>query len=379
MKKLAVIGASYLQQPLIEKAKNMGLETHVFAWRCGDIGERSADFFYPISITEKEQILDKCIEIGIDGICTIASDLATVAVNYVANAMGLIGNSAECVSLSTNKHYMREAFKKNGDPSPKSFMVSCINDLDGIKLKFPVIVKPVDRSGSRGITKLESKTGLETAIKYAKSWGFQKYALVEEFAEGQEYSVEYISYRGRHTFLALTKKYTTGSPNFVERAHIEPAYVSKEQLENIKTVVLHALDSLKIRNGASHSELKVDKNGSIKLIEIGARMGGDFIGSDLVKIFSGIDFIEAVIHIALGEKPDLTPNGKKSAAAVRFVFSKEDIDVFEKIKREHPEYIVFSEFEMPERRAVTDSATRFGAYIIKGSNIDDLEKYMPDK
>lgn len=85
MKKLAIIGASYLQEPLIEKAKSMGIETHVFAWAAGDVGEKSADYFYPISIVEKDEILKRCREIGIDGICTIASDLAVITVNYVAN------------------------------------------------------------------------------------------------------------------------------------------------------------------------------------------------------------------------------------------------------------------------------------------------------
>ena len=93
MKKLAIIGASYLQQPLIEKAKSLGIETHVFAWKCGDIGEEIADVFYPISIVEKEEILAKCREIGIDGVCSIASDLAAITVNYVASEMGLAGNT----------------------------------------------------------------------------------------------------------------------------------------------------------------------------------------------------------------------------------------------------------------------------------------------
>ena len=83
MKKLAIIGASYLQEPLIQKAKSMGLETHVFAWAAGDVGEKSADHFYPISIVEKEQILKTCQEIDVDGICSIASDLAMLTVNYV--------------------------------------------------------------------------------------------------------------------------------------------------------------------------------------------------------------------------------------------------------------------------------------------------------
>ena len=189
MKKLAIIGASYLQEPLIEKAKGMGLETHVFAWQTGDIGEHSADYFYPISIVEKDKILEKCREIGIDGICSIASDLASITVNYVAQNMNLTGNSMECTLRSTNKHSMRQCFEKNGDPSPKSFLVGPASDLHGIKLNYPIIVKPTDRSGSRGITKLYDPGKLEAAIDFAESEGFEKKALVEEFAEGQEYSI----------------------------------------------------------------------------------------------------------------------------------------------------------------------------------------------
>ena len=192
MKKLAIIGASYLQEPLIEKAKNMGIETHVFAWKAGDVGEKSADFFYPISIVEKDEILKKCREIGVDGICSIASDLAAITVNYVAHEMRLVGNSPRCAMISTNKHLMRQAFEENGDPSPKSILVASIDDLNEIKLKYPIIVKPIDRSGSRGITKLLTEDGLEEAIENAKKQGFEKKALIEEFVTGQEYSVDIV-------------------------------------------------------------------------------------------------------------------------------------------------------------------------------------------
>ena len=122
MIKLAIIGASYLQLPLIKKAKSMGIETHVFAWKVGDVGETEADFFYPISIVEKDKILEKCEEIKIDGICSIASDLAAITVNYIASQLGLNGNSSECTMISTNKHLMRRAFEMGGDPSPKAFL-----------------------------------------------------------------------------------------------------------------------------------------------------------------------------------------------------------------------------------------------------------------
>lgn len=378
MKKIAIIGASYLQQPLIEKAKSLGIETHVFAWKCGDIGEKIADVFYPISIIEKEEILAKCREIGIDGVCSIASDLAAVTVNYVASELGLAGNTMECTAISTNKHLMREAFEKNGDPSPKSVLVENPDDLDVDKLNFPVIVKPTDRSGSRGITKLYSKDGLAEAIENAKSQGFEKKALVEEFATGQEYSVEYVSYKGEHHFLALTKKFTTGAPGFIETGHLEPAPVSDDVLKRIQGVVTHALDTLQIKNSASHTELKIAKDGTIRIIEIGGRMGGDCIGSNLVELSTGVDFVKCVVDIALGNKPDLTPIHGIGAAGVRYVFGVEDVKVCEKLKTEHPEMLVEEDIHEITNADVTDSSSRFGMFLMKADSIDDLAEYLPE-
>ena len=377
MKKLAIIGASYLQEPLIEKAKNMGIETHVFAWKTGDVGEKSADFFYPISIVEKDEILKKCREIGVDGICSIASDLAAITVNYVAHEMRLVGNSPRCAMISTNKHLMRQAFEENGDPSPKSILVASIDDLNEIKLKYPIIVKPIDRSGSRGITKLLTEDGLEEAIENAKKQGFEKKALIEEFVTGQEYSVECVTFHGEHRFLAMTKKYTTGAPHFIETGHLEPAPVSSELLERVKKVVIHALDSLCITDSASHTELKITDKGEIYLIEIGGRMGGDCIGSDLVQLSTGVDFVQAVIQISLGERPDLNCNDKKRVAAIHYIFGGKDFAVLRKLKKEHPEYIVREELAEKCVGEITDSASRYGAFLMSASSIEELESYLP--
>lgn len=376
MKKLAIIGASYLQLPLIEKAKDMGLETHVFAWAANDVGERSADYFYPISIVEKEAILHKCQEIGVEGICSIASDLAMVTVNYVAEQLGLTGNSVECTARSTNKHKMRQCFEQNGDPSPKSILVDNMDDLQGISLNYPIIVKPTDRSGSRGITKLESNAGLQEAIDRAKGLSLEGHALVEEFAIGQEYSVECISWQGEHHFLAMTYKYTTGSPMFIETGHLQPAPLTGELLERVKAVVFHALDGLGIEYGASHSELKIAPNGKIALIEIGGRMGGDFIGSDLVFLSTGYDFVKAVIETALGQKPSSSV-GIPSAAAVRFIFGPEDVFTFRKIQEEHPEIIIRQNVTERFDHKVLDSSSRFGYYLLQSDDAELLKKYMP--
>lgn len=378
MHNLAIIGASYLQLPIIEKAKAMGYTTHVFAWSAGDVGESAADYFYPISIVEKELILEKCREIGISGICSIASDLAMVTVNYVAEHMGLIGNSLDCTYITTNKHAMREAFLKNGDPTPKSILVESMEDLAGTDLDFPVIVKPIDRSGSRGITKVEKAEDLENAICRAKQQGFLKCALVEEFAAGIEYSVECLSWKGNHTFLAMTRKYTTGAPNFIETGHLQPAPIETDLLERVKGTVFHALDSLKIAYGASHSELKIDADGNIKLIEIGARMGGDLIGSHLVELSTGIDFVKAVIQIAVGEAPNVERRWNRKAG-IRFVFSQQDIMVLKKLKESHPQMLLEEDVSYSCNEKVEDSSMRFGYFLFMSDHGEEILAYLPSE
>jgi len=300
LKKLAIIGASYLQLPLVEKAKEMGIETHCFAWPEGAVCKDIADYFYPISILEKEEILKKCIEININGITTIATDMAVPTICYVAEKMNLISNSFISSLASTNKWDMRKAFKSNNCSVPKFIEASntAVNIED---FKFPLIVKPVDRSGSRGVTKVLFEKELPDAINYAINESFGKKAILEEFIEGDEVSVETISWNGEHTVLAITDKITTGAPHFVELAHHQPSSLAEEIQVKIKAETIKCLNALELNFGAGHSEFKIAPNGEVYIIEVGARMGGDFIGSHLVELSTGYDFLEGVIQIALGE------------------------------------------------------------------------------
>lgn len=373
MRKLAIIGASYLQDPLIRKAKARGIETHVFAWATGDVGERTADFFYPISIVEKNAILDKCREIGVDGVATIASDLAAVTVGYVAHALGLTCNSPECVAKSTDKHLMRQAFEAAGDSSPRSCAVYSAAEAELLELVYPIIVKPSDRSGSRGITKLESPEGLAVAVEHALDESLSNTALVEEFAEGREFSVESISWRGEHHFLALTEKFTTGAPAFIELGHMEPARVVSKLADEIAKVVSHALDSLSIEYGASHSEVRVDDAGRIRIIEIGARMGGDFIGSNLVELSTGYDFLSAVIDVALGVKPALPDNPKNAAAGVRFVLDERDLADLWEFCAVNEDMVVAADLPDAIDHVVTDSSNRMGYVLFASSDMYRVE------
>lgn len=301
MKKLAIIGASYLQLPLVKKAKEMGIETICFAWEEGAVCKDICDHFYPVSTVDKEVILRICRDIKVDGITTIASDVAVLTVNYVAEQMGLIGNPDKYSQTATNKYLMRQCFMDSNVPSPK-FCLTEGTIPEAVKsFRYPVIVKPTDRSGSRGVEKVDIPEELQAAIDRACKESFQKKAVIEEFVEGREISVESISYKGRHYILQITDKVTTEAPFFVELEHHQPSSLSEEIKNRVKEIVLNALNALHIQYGASHAELKITKDGDIRVIEIGARMGGDFIGSDLVKLSTGYDFLKGVIEVSLGD------------------------------------------------------------------------------
>lgn len=364
--KLVIIGANDFQDQLIKKANSLGYETHVFAWEDGATGKKHADYFYPISIVEKEEILEKCREISPAGVCSIASDLAAITVNYVAEGLGLPCNKTEYNLIQTNKYAMRQALSDAGVPCPRFLHTG--EDIDESLLKdfsFPIIVKPTDRSGSRSIMKLESLDGLKEAVRAACEVSFEKKAIVEEYLEGKEYSMETISFRGEHHYLAATEKFTTGAPHFIETGHREPSGLSDEILEKAKKTVLKALDALHIENSAGHSEFKVTPDGAIRIIEIGARMGGDCIGSDLVYLSTGNDFVRMVIDVACGKEPVLADCKENKTAEIHFLFDGDDLKELDRIKAETPERLYrVSDIEMENLGNTTDSSTRLGYYIL---------------
>ncbi len=378
MEKIAIIGASDFQNPLILKAKELGYETHVFAWECGDIGEKTADYFYPISIREKEQILNECREIGPDGICSIGSDLAVSTVNYVARELGLTANSEKSDRVSTDKFEMRKALEKAGIRTPKYIKVTDLDEdiLHQIRsFSFPIVVKPTDRSGSRAVTKLESEEGLKEAVEAAVEQSFDHAAIVEEFVEGKEYSCECISYAGKHQMLAVTEKFTTGAPHYIEIGHIEPAPISEQQREQIEEEVYRALDALDIQYGASHPEIRIDDNGRITIIEVGARMGGDCIGADLVRLSTGNDYVKMVIDVACGKEPGHPIYNNNVFAAVRFLVNDKDMDLIE-IANKNFHVVWVSDIDADRRHIVADSSSRYGYILITDLNYLNLRRQL---
>lgn len=371
MKKIAVIGASYLQLPLVNKAKELGYEVHCFAWDKDAICKEVADKFYPISITEKEKILKKCQEIGIDAICTIASDVAAPTVAYVAENIKLNANSYESACRANNKFLMRKALEKAGVPCPQYRCVTSTAGVTDVEWHYPLIVKPSDRSGSLGVTKVETSNELEEAVEKAIQLSFKGEAMVEEYIDGREISVEFISYHGKHYPLQITDKVTTEAPHFVELEHHQPADLSEDTFNKIYGLTRRALDALGLTEGASHSEYKITNDGRIVVMEIGGRMGGDFIGSDLVRLSTGYDFVKGVIDVALDsfESPIITQHQHSGV----YFLCKETEQLLSIISKytDYSQIVVCKQTDS-ELRNVECSGDRSGYMIYKSSEKFDL-------
>ncbi|MDQ0066437.1 ATP-grasp domain-containing protein [Chryseobacterium lathyri] len=374
MKKIAILGASYLQLPLVQKAKENGLEVHCFAWDdgravCKDI----ADHFYDISVLEKEIILKECEKIGIHGILTIATDICIPTIAYVASNLGLAGNSIECSLLTTNKSLMRKCFGENRIESPQSITVSEFNIKDFASFTYPLIIKPSDRSGSLGVIKASSAEECKKAVEHAVQVSFSKTCVVEEFIKGKEVSVETISYQGKHLIITITDKEITEEPYFVELAHHQPSAFSEEIKNKIHEISYHILAATKVENGASHIELMITDEGKVYPIEIGSRMGGDFIGSDLVQLSTGFDYLQAVLDIALNQY--ILPENVQSIAYSGVYFLSEETEFLLPVIRGDKEesYIVKKEILSGSLKPAHSSNDRSGYLIYRSDHRIVLE------
>ena len=323
MKKLMILGASVLQIPAILEAKKMGLYVIAVDMNPNAEGFSYADKKIVVSTTDKNIVLEEAKKNEIDGIITIASDRPMTTVAKVAKELKLIGISEDTALNATNKSKMRDALKINNVPIPMYFSVDNYEDyIDSInKIKennYNCIVKPADNSGSRGIRLIDNYEDKELRNIYAycmKNSNSSK-LVVEEYMNGPEVSVETISKDGVCHVIQITDKITTGAPYFVEMGHSQPSQLKKSVIEKIKKVTADANHAIGITDGPSHTEIKVTKDGP-KIVEIGARLGGDNITSHLVPYSTGVNMVEASIKIAIGDNIDIQKKFNK-ASAIRY-------------------------------------------------------------
>ena len=315
MKTLMILGASILQLPAILKAKEMGIEVIAVDMDKQAIGFKNADICLEISTIDIPNVIKAASEYRIDGVMTLASDMPMRTVAAVASELNIIGISKETALKATNKALMRQCLKENGVSIPRFF---CVTDYDEYisashKLGAKFIVKPADNSGSRGVFLIENREDVCYAYEYSRKHSRNGEIVLEEFMEGPEVSVETVSVGGRVHIVAITDKLTTGSPRFVEMGHAQPSRFSETIKAQIEAVATAAVKAIGIETGPSHTEIIVTSAGP-KIVELGARLGGDNITTHLTPLSTGVDMVESCIKIALGNKPDLQRKINKGSA-----------------------------------------------------------------
>lgn len=292
--KLAVIGASAGQLPLCLKAKEMGLETHCFAWAKDAVCKDVVDYFYPISILEKDVILEKCKELNVDGVVSNASELTAEVASYVSERLGLNGVPYMVLKQSHDKYFVRYLSNRVKGLSKSIYYKYEESDL-GV---YPCVVKPCEGSAKLGVSFCNSKENFAKAIQYARE-ATKGEILVEEYIVGKELSVESISFKGEHQVIQITDKDSSSAPHFVELGHHQPAAISSYLKCEIENIIPCLLKEIGYTNGASHVEFKYNGN-DIYLIEVNLRGGGDDISNKLVQMSSGIDYLRCMIEVAIG-------------------------------------------------------------------------------
>ncbi|MDY4042415.1 MAG: ATP-grasp domain-containing protein [Marinifilaceae bacterium] len=319
MSKILIIGASVLQLPAIKKAKEMGLEVAVADYNPNAIGISYADKYFNVSTIDVEAICNIAREYQPDGIMTLATDMPMRSVAAATTLLGLPGISMATAIKATDKGEMIKAFKENNVESPWYFVIQDEMELRISKqfFSYPCIIKPTDNAGSRGVTLVHSEEELFTAYHYAKEHSRGGQVIVEEFLQGQEVSVEIMVVDSLVHVLAVTDKITTGAPHFVEMGHSQPSRLSSKDLLRVKDLAVRAVQAIGINCGPAHVEIMNTSRGP-KMIELGARMGGDSITTHLVPLSTGIDMVKATIDIALNQEPDILPKWERGSAIVFF-------------------------------------------------------------
>ncbi len=323
MKKLLVLAAGILQVPVIKKAKEMGVYVIAADGDKNAIGLQYADKSIVANITSEDEILIIAKEEQIDGVIHPCSEVSMNVMGRLNDELGLSGITRDAAIRATNKHLMREAFEKANAPSPKSF---CFENAEEAWICFDNefsnsgILKPSRNSGSRGISKIQkgiSKESFIEAFQRSKKESRDKSVMLEEFIEGSEFSVEIIVWNHQVNALTVTDKKTTEAPYFVELGHNQSSIYPIEIQEKIKAAAIEGVRALDVNNCACHAEIKV-QDGKAYIMEVGARLGGDFISTELTHLSTGIDMVAAAINCALGIEPNLQQMEKKHGVCIRY-------------------------------------------------------------
>jgi len=330
-KKMMILGASALQVPAIQKAKELGYQIILVDYDENAVGFSLADVKLVVSTLDQEEVYRQALIYQPDVVITSTSDGPVRTAAYVNEKLGKQPDlSYEDSLCATIKSYMRDRLKEYHVPIPAYYVVHTFQEFKNAveQLNGYCIVKPADNAGSRGVVLLDEKTlptgeALRQTYEYSKNHSRNGIVMVEEFMTGAEVSVESMTVNGETTIITITDKFVTPLPYFAEIGHSEPSCLDEGTKEQIKQLTKQAVKAIRLINGPSHTEIKVTRDGP-KIVELAARLGGDFITSKLVPLSTGVDMVGSSVLLATGKEVDLTPK-RENGAAIRFIQGTEGV------------------------------------------------------
>lgn len=302
MKKLMILGAGIYQAPLIRQAKELGLYVIVVSSPGDYPGFVLADKAYQTDTRDQEGVLEIARSENIDGICTSGTDAAVRTIGYVCQKMGLHGLSYEAACRVTDKALMKDSFYQKKVSTPGHSRASSLEKARQAakRLGYPLLVKAVDSSGSRGIVIVEKESQLDEAFSRARQVSGKDYVLVEEYIQAVEIGVDGFVKNGSLVFMAPHEKYLfRGEQVTVPAGHSFPYVSTKKQMREIQKQMQLAVEAAGLDECPVNADVLVDGN-KVWILEIGGRTGATCI-PELISLHYGFPFYQRIIQNALGE------------------------------------------------------------------------------
>lgn len=380
-KSILIFGVGELQQSIISRAKKMnlyvvGIDPCEDAYCKGD-----CDAFEVVGGQDFNGTIEVAKKYNVSAIVTAATDKPLVMMARVAKELSLPFYSVETAEWSTDKFQMKQHFLEGGVPCARGRLIH--NSEEAQDLNFPLICKPRDNSGSRGVKLCRNLSELDSCIKEALEVSKLDTVLVEEFIEGREFSIESLHYDGKSEVIQYTEKKTTEFPYNVELGHKQPANLTDDQRNQIRDIISKIASCMHFENCPSHTELKTNNRG-IFVIETSPRLGGDYITSTLTPLSTGINLEDQLLHIALGEPVDTTTGRVDKASAVCFFsLSEGKVKAIDSRINEVSKWPNVHSFHLKLKAGdtvnkITSSLNRYGQFIVTGESREKVDS-LTDK
>lgn len=332
-KTLLIIGAGVEQIPAITLAKKMGLYVITSDLNPNAPGFKYANNYFIASTYDSEQTVKEAIRFNknvrkINGVITIASDIP-LTVAKTAKALGLPGNTIETATLAQDKLLMKEHFRNYGVPIPYFIQIQNKNQLKKIvkERDFPLVIKPPDSRGARGVLLLNKNTNIDWAYEYSKSFSPTGRIMIEEFLEGPQISTESFIYDNFSITPGIADRnygyLNKYSPFIIENGGTVPSQLPQTVQDAVKKTAELAASVLGIKRNSAKGDMVFTKTGP-KVIEIAARISGGYYATNEIPLVTGVNLVKHVIEVSLGIKPDLSELIPKNKMVIiqRYFFPK---------------------------------------------------------